>query len=158
MFVRLLRRFALWRASSLRRCFVRQLPGGPMSTEEIGALGERLAARWLAAHGRKVLARNFAAPEGGEVDIVCRHGDTLTFVEVKTRTRSGIHRPADAVTQDKQRLIQRGARTWLSLLGRPSISIRFDIAEIMLTEGLPPEVNVVVNAFVLREGDWLGRG
>jgi len=158
MFTRLLRRLALWWASSLRRPFVKQLPGGPMSTEEIGLLGEWLAQRCLRVHGRKVLARNFAAPEGGEVDIVCRHGDTLTFVEVKTRTRTGIHRPADAVTQDKQRLIQRGARTWLSLLGHPAISIRFDIAEVILTEGELPVINVVENAFVLKEGDWLGRG
>ncbi len=158
MLTALRRRLALWRAVSLQRPFVRALPGGPMTTEEIGWLGEDLAALWLREHGRKVLARNFASPEGGEVDIVCRHGTALVFVEVKTRTRAGRHRPADAVTEEKERLIIRGARTYMSLLGRPAISFRFDVMEVMLTEGEVAMLNCVQGAFELREGEGLGRG
>jgi len=61
---------------------------------------------------------------------VARHGDTLTFVEVKTRRSGAYGRPADAVTADKQRLIVRGAQDWLRLLGNPRITLRFDIAEV----------------------------
>jgi putative endonuclease len=100
----------------------------------------------------------YGAPSGGEVDIVCRHHHTLTFVEVKTRTRVDHRRPADAVTQDKQHLIQRGARAWLRLLPKPVAAFRFDIAEVILTEGELPHVNVIENAFQLPAGERLGQG
>lgn len=154
----LIRRAALWRAASLRRPFRRTLLREPLSHLEIGELGERLAVLWLRRHGRKVLYRNFAAPSGGEVDIVCRHGDALTFVEVKTRTRVDHRRPADAVTRDKQHLIQRGARAWLRMLPRPVAAFRFDIAEVILTEGELPHVSVIENAFQLPAGERLGQG
>jgi putative endonuclease len=154
----LIRRAALWRAVSLRRPFRRTLLNEPLNHLEIGDLGEQLAVLWLSRHGRKVLYRNFAAPSGGEVDIVCRHHHTLTFVEVKTRTRVDHRRPADAVTQDKQHLIQRGARAWLRLLPKPVAAFRFDIAEVILTEGELPHVNVIENAFQLPAGERLGQG
>lgn len=154
----LIRRALLWRAASLQRPFQRAILGEPLSHLEIGQLGEDLAARWLHQHGRKVLYRNFAAPSGGEVDIVCRHHKTLTFVEVKTRTRMDHRRPADAVTQEKQHLIQRGARAWLRLLKQPVAAFRFDIAEVILTDGSAPDVNVIENAFQLPAGERLGQG
>ncbi len=53
-----------------------------------GGAGERLAEKYLRRHGYKILYRNFRAPGGGEVDLVCRDiaENTLVFVEVKTRT------------------------------------------------------------------------
>ena len=152
------RKAALWHAASLNRPFQRTLLQEPLSHLEIGRLGEDLAARWLRKHGRTVLYRNFASPSGGEVDIVCRHRDTLTFVEVKTRTRLDHRRPADAVTQEKQHLIQRGARAWLRLLKQPVAAFRFDIAEVILTDGSAPAVNVIENAFQLPASERLGQG
>ena len=154
----LIRRAALWHAASLRRPFRRALLNEPLNHLEIGNLGEDLSALWLRKHGRKVLYRNFAAPSGGEVDIVCRHHHTLTFVEVKTRTRLDHRRPADAVTQDKQHLIQRGARAWLRMLKTPVAAFRFDIAEVILTEGELAHINVIENAFQLPAGERLGQG
>jgi putative endonuclease len=152
------RKALLWRAVSLRRPFQQTLLHEPLSHLEIGQLGEDIAALWLRKHGRTLLYRNFAAPSGGEVDIVCRHRDTLTFLEVKTRTRVDHRRPADAVTQEKEHLIQRGARAWLRLLKQPVAAFRFDIAEVILTNGLAPEVNVIENAFQLPAGERLGQG
>src|SRR5947209_19488016 len=48
-----------------------------------GVRGEKLACRFLRNHGYKILYRNFRDPTGGEIDIVCRNGNTLVFVEVK---------------------------------------------------------------------------
>ncbi|MBT4819215.1 MAG: YraN family protein, partial [Lentisphaerae bacterium] len=62
----------------------------------LGRRGERIAARLLREVGYDVLARNFRA-EAGEIDIVARDGETLCFVEVKTRRRIGKARPAAAV-------------------------------------------------------------
>ena len=113
----------------------------------IGDLGERIAAAKLKADGRKILYRNYRGPKGGEVDIVARDGDTLSFVEVKTRTRRGYGRPLDAVNVAKQELIERGANSWLHLLGTRNILWRFDVVEIILSDGAVPEVTVVRDVF-----------
>ncbi|MBX7208898.1 MAG: YraN family protein [Verrucomicrobiaceae bacterium] len=131
--------------------------GVPLSRAELGLLGENLAQLWLRRNGRKVLHRNFRAPRGGEVDIVCRHRNVLAFCEVKTRTSDAFGRPADAVTPEKQRLIQRGAQEWLRLLGRPKIKFRFDIVEVLLIDGELPRLNVIENAFQLPESSLAGR-
>ena len=91
-----------------------------------------MAARFLRSHGYKILYRNFRAHRGGEVDVVCRDGDTLVFVEVKTRTSELFGRPADAVNKAKQELITRGAMAWLRMLDRPGILFRFDIVEVVV--------------------------
>ena len=149
-FWRMRRRLALRWACSLKKPFKRVLDGLEMSTAEIGELGELLAVKFLQVNGRKVLARNFAHVEGGEVDIVCRHDRALTFTEVKTRTKLGPHRPIDAVTRDKQHLIIRGARAWLQMLIDPRVPFRFDVVEVILLEGEPPHINVVEDAFQLQ--------
>jgi putative endonuclease len=148
-----------WRKFDLRRWWaVKMAPrlhkpfegshcGRAWTSEEIGKIGEDLAAAWLAINGRKILKRNHKAAHGGEVDIVCRELDALCFVEVKTRTKVGWHRPADAVNQEKQKLIQRGARDWLKHLRRTDVGWRYDIMEVVLEDGQLPRMNCVVDAF-----------
>ncbi len=48
----------------------------------IGKYGERVAAAFLRRHGYRILYRNFLTPVG-EIDLVCRCGEVLAFVEVK---------------------------------------------------------------------------
>lgn len=133
------------------------LLGRRMDERELGRLGELYAARWLTRRGRKVLYANYRGQHRGEVDLVCRAGGVLTFVEVKTRSSAEFGRPADAVTRDKQRLIQRGAQDWLRRLGHPAIPIRFDIVEVVLRAGAPPWLNVMENAFQLPDSSMEGR-
>ena len=97
-----------------------------------------------------MLYRNFRAPHGGEVDIVCRDKacDTLVFVEVKTRSSLAFGNPGEAVTREKQKLIARGALAWLELLGNPDILFRFDIVEIVL-EKEKPTFHIIKDAFKL---------
>ena len=118
--------------------------------QEVGKLGERLAAIHLKKkEGMKILYRNFRASKGGEIDLVCRDGDTLVFAEVKTRTSLRFGRPAEAVNKKKQLLIVRGALEWLRQLDHPDLLFRFDIVEILLTDKELPEINLVRNAFHL---------
>lgn len=151
------RSVALWLRAWPLLLFRRRLAGRKMNRAEIGRMGEQIATRWLSAHGRHVLHRNYRGVNRGEVDIVARHRDVLTFVEVKTRTSTAFGRPADAVGPDKQRLIQRGAQDWLRLLGRPRIKFRFDIAEVILIEGELPRVHIMENAFQLPDSSMAGR-
>ncbi len=152
-----LRRLGLHLSLSLERPFDPRLLGRNLSRGEIGLAGEILAARHLRVQGRKVLYQNYRGPQRGEVDIVARHGSVLTFVEVKTRTSREFGRPADAVNAEKQRLIQRGAQDWMRLLGRPRITFRFDIVEVLLIPGELPALNIIANAFTLPDGAMLGR-
>jgi putative endonuclease len=98
----------------------------------------------------KILYRNFRAPRGGEVDIVCRDKtcNSLVFVEVKTRRSSYFGPPALAVNRDKQNLIARGALAWLRMLGYPPILFRFDIVEVIVDER-KTSFNIIRNAFQL---------
>jgi putative endonuclease len=119
---------------------------------ELGREGERLAARYLQRNGYRVLYRNFRAPHGGEVDLVCRDKtcDTLAFVEVKTRRSLAFGTPGEAVTREKQKLIARGALAWLDLLGHPAIHFRFDIIEIVFEKDAPT-FHLIKDAFKLPE-------
>ena len=128
-------------------CRITDVDGKKISHLEIGNLGEDIAAHYLVANGRKILYRNYRGPRGGEIDIVARDGDTLSFVEVKTRTKKGYGRPLEAVTRDKQELLERGANAWLKLLGRRDLVWRFDVVEVILSDGQQAEVNIVNNAF-----------
>ncbi|MEI8294368.1 MAG: YraN family protein [bacterium] len=113
----------------------------------LGNFGENLAAAHLKRHGHKILYRNFRAPHGGEIDIVCRdkrHGE-LVFVEVKTRSIEEFGRPSDAVDEKKRSLIIRGAMKWLRMLDMPDITYRFDIVEVVI--GPPREIRHIENAF-----------
>lgn len=145
-----------WRAFGMG-LYDPELMGRRMDNRELGQFGEFLAAEWLRRKGRKVLYRNYRGQHRGEVDLVCRAGRVLTFVEVKTRSGTVKGRPADAVTTDKQRLIQRGAQDWLRRLGNPPIAIRFDIVEVVLAVGMPPQVNVIEDAFQLSASSMEGR-
>ena len=131
--------------------------GYRLRPEDIGRYGEWIAARWLQRRGRSVLATNFKGIHQGEVDIVCRHGRVLTFVEVKTRTSTLYGRPADAVNAEKQRYIQRGAVDWMRQLGFPNARLRFDIAEVVLSVGQRPFFNIIEDAFSFPEGYLVGR-
>lgn len=113
----------------------------------IGETGERLAAKQLWRKGYRVLYRNFRAPGGGEIDLVARHGETLVFSEVKTRTSERFGRPAAAVDREKERLLLRGANAWLRELNHPELIFRFDIIEVLLSEEHPPEIRINEAAF-----------
>jgi putative endonuclease len=123
---------------------------GAADDRALGREGERLARRYLRRHRYKVLYSNFRAPRGGEVDIVCRDKTchTLVFVEVKTRRSLAYGAPSESVTRAKQKLIARGALAWLQLLNNPEIMFRFDIVEIVITDG-QPEFNLIRDAFEL---------
>lgn len=113
----------------------------------IGDHGEAVAARFLQATGHRVVKRNFRRQGGGEVDIIASRSGTVLFVEVKTRGRDAKIRPLDAVTKDKQRLIERGANAWLRKLGTRDIPWRFDVIEVWLEQGQTPVINHVRDAF-----------
>jgi putative endonuclease len=74
----------------------------------LGHWGEKLAALHLEADGLTILARNWRC-RGGEIDLVARDGETVVFVEVKTRRGRDFGAPEEALTAHKaQKLLQLG--------------------------------------------------
>lgn len=117
----------------------------------LGTRGENLACQFLKRSGYKILYRNFRGRTGGEIDVVCRDGDTLVFVEVKTRTREDFGRPFEAIDRDQRKRISRGGLAWLRLLNDPDILFRFDVVEVIITDGAEPRLELLRNAFALSE-------
>lgn len=121
----------------------------PVNSQELGKWGEGVAANWLRKNQYRVLRQNYRATGGGEVDIVARHKPTKTlcFIEVKTRSSEKYGRPSLAVNKEKERLVIRGALSWLRLLNMPDIAFRFDIIEIIASD--PPEISMIEDAYHL---------
>jgi putative endonuclease len=103
--------------------------------QETGAWGEDTARRYLEAKGYGIRARNWRAPRG-EVDLIAQDGDTIVFVEVKTRTGSRFGTAEEAVTSVKQRRLQRAA--WAYLLAHDLLDApwRIDVIAIDRSAGM----------------------
>ena len=132
--------------------WLRKLAVNPTAKMALGERGEKSAAKHLRRHGYRVLVRRFKT-HAGEIDIVCRHGEWLVFVEVKTRKSDDYGMPSEAVTQEKQRHMSRVALDYLRLLDHPRIRFRFDIVEVILQNGArkPADIRLIQNAFDLSE-------
>lgn len=92
-----------------------------------GAQAEALAASFLQGQGLEILARNVRYP-GGELDLICRDGAALVFVEVRLRTNPRFGSAAASITPAKRRRVVHAAQRWLSGAGRPHADCpcRFD--------------------------------
>ena len=113
-----------------------------------GILGEHAAKKHLRGLGLKFLTANFKSARG-EIDLIFRDGDCLVFTEVKTRSSEAWTRPAAAVDARKRRLLSQTALDYLKLLRNPPVKIRFDIVEVLLTDGAVREVRHLPNTFTL---------
>jgi putative endonuclease len=113
-----------------------------------GQLGERAARKHLQKLGLHFLLANFRAGRG-EIDLVFRDGETLVFVEVKTRSSEEWIRPAAAVNHEKKRLLSQTAIIYLKKLGRPKLKFRFDIVEVLLEGEEVRDIRHWPNAFPL---------
>jgi len=113
-----------------------------------GELGEREARKHLRRKGLKFLTANFRSGRG-EIDLICRDRDCLVFVEVKTRSSEEWVRPAAAVDKERRQRLTRAALDYLRLLRNPQVKIRFDIVEVILTDGVITEVRHLPNTFAM---------
>ncbi|HSJ62619.1 MAG TPA: YraN family protein [Gemmatimonadaceae bacterium] len=121
-----------------------------MSTEAqaLGELGERIAERWLARRGWRLVGRRFRNGHR-DIDLIVEGHDTVVFVEVKARRARDFGDPVEAVDWRKQRELVRSAHVWMDRFGVPGRAYRFDIVGV-LVEGRSVRVRHVENAFALR--------
>jgi putative endonuclease len=112
-----------------------------------GRRGEEEAYFHLRRMGYVMVARNYRSPRSrSELDLVGWDGDTLCFIEVKTRTTRDVKPAEAAVDLEKQRDLSRVAREFLRRIkGNPPF--RFDVVSIYFEAGRNPEIQVFRNAF-----------
>ncbi len=116
----------------------------------LGRTGEALAAAWLRKRGLKLITRHFVTPVG-ELDLVFREGDTVVFVEVKTRRDRIYAEPEDAVGGRKQRRSLRAAQWFLQHKRWEDRPCRFDVVTVILPATGEPEVKHFPDAFAPRD-------
>lgn len=81
--------------------------------DQLGLDGEAAASVHLERAGMRIVDRRWRC-EHGEVDIIAIDGDTLVFVEVKTRRGLGFGHPFESITPLKVRRLRTLAGVWLA--------------------------------------------
>lgn len=117
-----------------------------------GTLGEDAVCKELEKRGHMVIARNYHK-RTGEIDIISAVGQSIVFIEVKTRKLGAMVSGLEAVNFTKKKKIVLTADAYLT--ENPQILqkypfVRYDIAEVWITRGEDPRIariNIVENAF-----------
>ncbi|HKG48293.1 MAG TPA: YraN family protein [Pyrinomonadaceae bacterium] len=132
----------------------------------LGNLGESYAAAYLEQLGYRLVAANFTLPVGrnlrgaiinAEIDIVAYDGDTLCFIEVKTRSSDRFAPPQVNVDLRKRRQITRAARVYRQMLGVENDAHRYDVVTVVLNDGSTPQIELLRNFWTeesLRKRRW----
>lgn len=103
-----------------------------MSKQE-GLQGEALVADYLRNNGFQLVAHGYYC-RFGEIDLIAWEGNTLCFIEVKTRTNLEMGLPREYVTPAKQKKLRKTALFYLSEK-KLDCFCRFDVAEVYAEHG-----------------------
>lgn len=118
----------------------------PYDSKELGRRGEKAAARFLEQRGYEIVERNWVC-FAGEADIIARDGDTLCFVEVKTRSQLEKGFPSEAVDARKRDKYERIAACYLKDYEICDIRVRFDVISILVLSEDRAFLRFHINAF-----------
>jgi len=132
----------------------------------LGQLGESYAAAYLDQLGYRLVAANFTLPVGrnlrgavinAEIDLIAYDGDTLCFIEVKTRSSDWFAPPEVNVDLRKRRQITRAARVYRQMLGIETEPHRYDVVTVIINDDSTPQVELLRNFWTeesLRKRRW----
>ncbi len=117
-------------------CWIRQLLwfSPEPNSATIGRRGEKEAEGFLKAKGFRVLARNWRAGKD-EIDLVCRDGPALVFVETRTRKSGALVSGYESIGRRKRDALKRVCRAYLSKLNPRPKAFRLDVVEVEHEEG-----------------------
>lgn len=116
--------------------------------QQLGKSGEDHAAQALQRKGYAILERNYRCRHG-EIDIVGRNGNTLVFIEVKTRKSDCYGPPQEAVTPRKQRQIAMAAQHYLAEHSLFDSPCRFDVVSVTADSSGAMRIEIIPGAFDL---------
>ena len=98
---------------------------------DLGAWGEELAAHYLQGKGYTILERDWHSGHR-DIDIIALDGETVVFVEVKTRRNRLFTEPEDAIDYQKLRNL-RAAMNHYVKFQRLQREIRLDVVTVVGT-------------------------
>lgn len=111
----------------------------------LGQKGEALAVAHLKKRGMRIETRNFRC-RLGEIDLIAWDGQTLVFVEVRSRTSMDYGLPQESIDYRKQRRLRRIAQVYLH--GRGEKAVRFDVVAVQFDQqGSLQHIEHIPNAF-----------
>lgn len=113
------------------------------STQKLGRLGEDIAVRFLETQGYIILDRNWRHGHH-EIDIICRLGPDLIFVEVKTRRNRRFGLPEESISPSKKKAVMSAAVVYMAK--HKHRDIRFDVVAVLMDK-TPPDVFHIRDAF-----------
>jgi len=96
---------------------------------ELGDLGEQLAAEYLQAKGYVILERNYRFQKA-EIDIIAKHNNQMICVEVKTRNSDFFGDPQEFVTPGKVKLLVKAMDAYVTE-NDIDLDSRFDIIAVL---------------------------
>ena len=106
-----------------------------------------MALKTVKRMGYRCITRNYRCPLG-EMDLIARDGDTLVFIEIKTRRSKSLEWAKEAVDWRKKRQLSKVALAYMKENHCADVKSRFDVVAVNLgSQG--KEVEVVKNAFDL---------
>src|SRR5699024_3044138 len=111
---------------------------------QTGQRGEELAFFYLQKRGYKIQERNWRYSRY-EIDLIAYDGNTLVFIEVKTRKSNLYGEPLDFVDDGKQKKIINAAEAYLHQIGHQG-EVRFDIVSVLLQK-TKSEIELIQDAF-----------
>jgi putative endonuclease len=117
------------------------------TTVSKGRSAEDRAVNHLVAQGYEIVARNVRRA-GGEIDVIAHDGDTLCFIEVRSRKSARFGTPASTIDAKKQARIARAASSLLASWAGPIPRCRFDVVTIT-GEGDACVLEVIRSAFAV---------
>ena len=117
----------------------------PDRRRALGRRGEDLAAEHLAGLGFEILGRNVRT-RYGELDIVAREGQTLVFVEVRSRRNDRLGSPEESVDARKQAKLVALAEAYLATLPEPPSACRIDVVVLEIRAGAVQRLELIRDA------------
>ena len=120
----------------------------PSNRRQRGNRYEALAAQYLTRHGFRIITRQFRT-RAGEIDLIAAEGETLCFIEVRSKTSDRFGTAAESVTPRKQQRLLKVAAYYLQI--HPNAqrqSLRFDVVALDgSTDPARPRIELLRNAF-----------
>lgn len=123
---------------------------------QLGKLGEAYAAAYLEQRGYRLVAANFTLPVGrnlrdlvvnAEIDLIAYDGETLCFIEVKTRASDWFAPPQVNVDLRKRRQVARAARAYRRMFELENAAYRYDVVTVVLPDDANPRIELIKNYF-----------
>ena len=111
---------------------------------ELGKLGEKLAADYLLAKGYKIVVCNYVFQKA-EIDIIAKKDNIMICVEVKTRNSDFFGDPQDFVTPSKIKLLVKAMDAFITE-NDIDLETRFDIIAVLKNK-TTEEITHLENAF-----------